>query len=164
MAGGLGTMPLALLTDDGAPRLPELVSCLATRVEREERDVDTANRILSSAFILLGLRYDKAVARTLFHGVQKMRESSTYQAILDEGRQEGLNRGLNQGRAEGLNQGLMQGRILSRQEDLLEMLQERFGSVPPEVEARIRNADDPDRLRAALRQVFHVADPSQISL
>jgi hypothetical protein len=39
--------------------------------------------------LLLGLRYSPALAAQLFRGVLSMRESSTYQAILEEGRGEG---------------------------------------------------------------------------
>jgi predicted transposase YdaD len=40
-------------------------------------------------YILLGLRYSPALAAQLFRGVLSMKESSTYQAILEEGRTEG---------------------------------------------------------------------------
>ncbi len=61
----------------------------AARVTREAPTADTANMLLSCGYILLGLRYDSDAARALFHGVQKMRESSSHQAIL-EGRTDGL--------------------------------------------------------------------------
>ena len=37
----------------------------------------------------MGLRYPRELAAQLLHGVRAMEESSTYQAILDEGRAEG---------------------------------------------------------------------------
>lgn len=141
---GLGTTPLALLTDDAAPRLPELVKRFAERVEREEPSTERASQLLSAGFILLGLRYDKAVARTLFAGVQKMRESSTYQAILEEGRTEG--------------------ELRVHRANLLKVLQRRFGTVPPEVEARIRAATDPARLENAFDQAFTITSPDQLPL
>jgi hypothetical protein len=73
-----------------------------------------------------------------------MRESSTYQAILDEGRAEGL--------------------VLARQEDLLTLLQERFGPVSPELETRIRATTDPARLQAALRQVLRINSADELAL
>src|SRR5258708_240181 len=45
--------------------------------------------IWGSAYILLGLRYSPDLAAQLFRGVVSMKESSTYQAILEEGRSEG---------------------------------------------------------------------------
>jgi predicted transposase YdaD len=53
--------------------------------------------VWASAYILLGLRYSPALAAQLFRGVLSMKESTTYQAILEEGRTEG--------RAEGQAQG-----------------------------------------------------------
>jgi predicted transposase YdaD len=140
LAGELGTTPLALLTDDAAPRLPELVTRLAERVQRDEPSQQQRAVLLSSAYILLGMRYDKAIAKALFQGVQKMRESSTYQAILEEGRAEG------------------------QQEMLLEQLRERFGVVPTEVESRVRTTTDPEKLRAALRAILHVNSPEELPL
>lgn len=66
LAGGLGAAPLALLTDDAAPRLAEVVSRFADRVEREAPAPADASLLLSCAFILLGLRYDAGVARALW--------------------------------------------------------------------------------------------------
>ncbi|MDB5313162.1 MAG: hypothetical protein JWO38_7364 [Gemmataceae bacterium] len=148
LAAGLGAAPLALLTDDAVPRLPELVTRFADRVDREAPDRDAGNLLLTCGFILLGLRYDKDVIRTLFAGVQRMKESSTYQSILDEGRDEGLARGI----------------VAARQEDVMALLQERFGTVPPEIESRVRAATDPTRLQAALRQVLRIDSPDELQL
>lgn len=160
LAGGLGATPLALLTDDAAPRLPDVVARFADRVHRETTTTDAANLIFSCAYILLGLRYDDVVAKSLFRGVQTMRESSTYQAILREGRNEGRSEGRNEGR----NEGLAEGAILTRQEDLLTVLQEKFQVVTPEVVAKIRATTDLERLRAAFRQALHVTSAADIQL
>jgi hypothetical protein len=143
LVDGLGATPLALLTDDAEPRLPAIVSRFADRVNREVGTAEAANLLLSCGFILLGLRYDKKVAESLFRGVQKMRESSTYQAILDEGRAE---------------------ERVARQEDLIAVLREKFGTVPPEIEAKIRTTTDTDKLRNAFRQVLHIATPTDLPL
>ena len=145
---GLGALPLALLTDDAEPKLSELVSQFAERVEREAPDRDTSNLLLTCGFILMGLRYDRETIRKLFSGVQHMTESSTYQAILEEGHE------------KGRGAGIVQGEQLA----LLTFLQERFGTVPPEVEARVRASTDPNRLQAAIRQVLRITVPSELQL
>ncbi|MDB5313291.1 MAG: hypothetical protein JWO38_7493 [Gemmataceae bacterium] len=160
MAGGIGLAPLALLTDDAARQLPELVSQFAERVEREAPDRETGNLLLTSGFILLGLRYDGAVIRSLFQGVQHMRESSTYQLILEEGREKGLEEGRTRGRVEGRVEGMVQGEQMA----LLTVLQERFGNIPPAVEARVRATADPARLQAALKQAVRISTPDDLSL
>lgn len=155
MAGSLGTVPLALLTDDAAPRLPELVARFADRVARDVPGTDEASLLLSCGYILLGLRYDKAVAESLFRGVQKMRESSTYQAILDEGRVEGRVEGQTRERLRALR---------SLQDNLIAMLGDRFGKLDPALEARIRASTEDDRLWAATRQVPRIASPADLVL
>ena len=69
-----------------------------------------------------------------------MKESSTYQMILREGRAE------------------------ARQEDLLDILRDRFGTVPPDVENRILAATDAVALKAAIRAALHVASPDELPL
>jgi predicted transposase YdaD len=162
--GGLGATPLALLTDDAEPRLARVVDRFAERVVREAPTPTDASLLLSCGFILMGLRYDRAVARSLFQGAQRMKESSTYQAILDEGRDEGRNEGLARGRIEGRTEGRIEGLISARQEDVLALLQERFGTVPPEVEARVRATTDESVLQTALRRVLHITAPDQLPL
>jgi hypothetical protein len=148
LKGKLGATPLALLTDDAESRLPKLVDQFADRVTQESPTTAEANLLLSCGYILLGLRYDDAAAEALFHGVQKMRESSTYQAILEEGRDEG--------RAEEA--------VHTNQENILALLQERFGAIPPEVEAKVRATTDVAKLQLALRRVIHVAAPGELPL
>ncbi len=53
---------------------------LKSRRARKKAEV-----VWGAAFILLGLRYSPALAAELFRGVVSMKESSTYQAILEEG-------------------------------------------------------------------------------
>jgi predicted transposase YdaD len=148
LKGKLGASPLALLTDDAETRLPKLVNQFTDRVVRESQTTADANLLLSCGYILLGLRYDDVLAATLFEGVQKMQESSTYQAIRREGRVEGRDEGM----------------LLARQEDLLALLQERFGAVPPEVEAKVRATTDVVKLQTALRRVIHINAPSELPL
>lgn len=92
----------------------------------------------------MGLGYDDAVARSLFRGVQKMRESSTDQAILEEGREEAT--------------------LNALRTALLALLRERFQAVPPGVEAKVRAATDPATLQAALLRVIHIQAPDELPL
>jgi hypothetical protein len=93
LASGLSTLPLAPLC-----RLPEGMSLeegmrwvVSRIVERLDREGDPAlvRHLLTATFVLCGLRLDRNQVRALFQGVRVMRESDTYQAILDEGREEG---------------------------------------------------------------------------
>lgn len=92
LAGLRGTLPLAPLC-----RLPENVSVedglrrvihrIDERLQREAPPEEAA-MLLSAAYVLTGLRVPREMSEELFRGVRHMRESSTYQAILEEGRKE----------------------------------------------------------------------------
>jgi hypothetical protein len=93
LGGPLGTLPLAPLG-----QLPEGVSLedgLTAVIQRmvgrvmSEAAPEKAKLLLTASYILTGLRVHRDVALNLFRGVRAMRESDTYLAILDEGRDEG---------------------------------------------------------------------------
>src|SRR5947209_3399687 len=95
------------------------------KVTRETARAEAAG-LLSAAYILVDLRVPKPQGRELFRGVRAMRESSTYQTILDEGREEGE---LRQARKMLLRQG-----------------GQKFGQPEPAIETAIQAITDRDRL------------------
>lgn len=104
LAGDLGLVPLAPLDKlpEGVALEDGLASVIQRLIERLQREAppDQARRLLTAAYVLTGLRVpNKRAALQLFKGVRAMRESVTYQAILDEGRVEALQKTiLRQGR------------------------------------------------------------------
>jgi len=89
LSGPVGIAPLAVLA-----RLPEdipveqglagVIQRLCERLQREAPP-EKFGKLLTSAYVLTGLRIPRQRAWTLFRGVQGMHESDTYLAILDEG-------------------------------------------------------------------------------
>jgi hypothetical protein len=87
--GPLGIAPLAVLA-----RLPAdipleqglagVIQRLCDRL-RQEAPPEKFGKLLTSAYVLTGLRVPRQRAWSLFRGVQGMEESDTYLAILDEG-------------------------------------------------------------------------------
>ncbi len=75
-----------------------------------------------------------------------MRESSTYQAILEEGMAEGRDRGRAEGRAQ-------EARTL-----LLRLGTRRFGEPAPDISAAVRSISDVDRLEALTERVLDASD------
>ena len=57
---------------------------------------------------------------------------------------------------------MQSGIVAARQEDLIDIIRERFGAVPELVEARIRATSDPAKLQVAVRQAVRVIDPNEI--
>jgi predicted transposase YdaD len=87
VAGELATLPLAPLASGADEALSEIVRRMDERLRRETTASD-ASQLWTAAYVLMGLRYPEEVTRELLRGVRNMRESSTYQAILAEGRAE----------------------------------------------------------------------------
>lgn len=88
LAGRLTTLPLAPLAAGAEAALPDVVRRMAERVSAETPS-DVAAQLWMSTYLLMGLRYPEETVADLLRGVRAMHESSTYQAILAEGRAEG---------------------------------------------------------------------------
>jgi len=82
-------VPLAPLTNvpESEEALRGLVRRMAERINAEPQP--RAAKLWTATCLLMGLRFSEELAFQLLEGVQNMRESTTYQAILREGRQEG---------------------------------------------------------------------------
>jgi predicted transposase YdaD len=87
LAGGLGTLPLAPLADVPEGELPGVLQRMEERISREATP-DEAGLLWTTALVLLGLRCSRQKVSTLMKGVRGMRESTTYMAIIEEGRME----------------------------------------------------------------------------
>jgi hypothetical protein len=144
LAGDVGLLPLALLTDDAEPRLGQVVDRMAARLEADRVREATRLRILTCGLLLGGMRYNADRLQQAFERVHGMHESSTYQMILREGRQGAL--------------------VDAKREDLLEVLRARFGTVSPELEQRIANTSDLPTLTRWIRAAATVATPDDLPL
>jgi predicted transposase YdaD len=88
LAGGLGTLPLAPISAVTEGELPGIIKQMERRLRRPEAR-RRAGQLWAATYILLGLRHSPTVAQALLQGVLSMKESTTYQAILQEGLAEG---------------------------------------------------------------------------
>jgi predicted transposase YdaD len=98
-----------------------------------------AGTLRAATLLLLGLRYDTNEARQLLRGVRGMRESSTYQAILEEGRVEGR----------------VEGQVIEARRIVLGLGTSKFGAPDAATLATLERLDDLDtlhRLAAGLLQ------------
>ncbi len=124
----LGRLPPGVRTEQA---LAQVIRTIQQRVERE-MPTDQAKLALTSSYILSGLRIDRETGLRLFKGVRDVRESTTYQQILDEGRVE------------------------ARREMLLEVGIERFGPPDEGVAAVVAGISDLDRLKRMARRLVRV--------
>lgn len=145
LTSGLGTLPLAVLGQMPAGRaaeeaLPEVIARLVQRIEAEAPS-EQGPILLTSSYVLMGLRLSRERADEMFRGVRKMRDSTTYQAILDEGRAEGE----------------IKGRGEEAQKLLLRLGRKHLGEVDAAVEAAVRSITDVERLELLIERVSEVA-------
>jgi hypothetical protein len=96
LAGELGAVPLATLgrLPADVPLVQALTSVVQRIIERLQKEAppDQLRHLVTAAYVLTGLRVPRDVALPMFQGVQGMRDSDTYLAIVDEGVEKGQRR------------------------------------------------------------------------
>src|SRR5258708_5298722 len=97
----------------------------------------------------MGLRYERALSQTLLQGVATMKESVTYQAILEEGKAEGI--------AKGMAAGMVEGKAEEARRILLLLGREQFGEPPANVQAALDAVADVNRLEELTVRLKHAA-------
>ena len=135
LSGDLVTLPLAPLTMVSQRQMPRLVQQVHQRL-CEETQAPQRGDLMDSMFVLTGLRFPPDIATPWFQGVTEMRESLTYQAILEEGAEKG--------REEGLR------------DAVLRAGRHRFGPPTPKVRAALKKEQQIDRLEEMLDRMFDV--------
>ena len=138
LSGPLGTLPLALLTDAAEADLAGTVRRFEERVPTDVPTDPGRAEMLTAGHILMGLRYDKSMIGRVMREVTKMRESSTYQAILEEGAVIG--------EARGEAKGEVKGRVASLRKMIRQLGPKRLGRLPTKVANALDAVADPDRL------------------
>ena len=90
LEGGLGTLPLAPISNVRDEELPQVIE----RMKRRLRTKGALGKELWVAtYILMGLCHDQGLVDQLLRGVISMKESVTYRAIIEQGRAAGLREG-----------------------------------------------------------------------
>ncbi len=136
LRGNLALLPFAPISAVTEVELPGIIKRMEQRLN-QRRVRRHASLVLASSYILLGLRYSPALAAQLFRGVMSMKESSTYQAILEEGRMEGRNEG-----------------ALVEAKKVLRLLgEEAFGPPDARIAALIEQLNDLTRLEEYLKRM-----------
>ena len=128
----MGILPLAPLSAVAEAELPQVIRRMDERI-RAEATPDEAGTLWTAADVLMGLRYPRQFVTQLLQGVHGMKESVTYQAIVEEG----MSR--------------------ARQDDLLRIGRRRLGAPSAETEAILRGVADPERLARLLDALHDVS-------
>jgi len=142
LAAGLGTLPLAPVAAVDRRELPDLIRVMERRLSAEAAP-DEAASLWAATYVLMGLRYPAELGAQLLGGVARMKESVTYQAIVEEGRAEG--------RAEGWAEARTR-----LQKVLLTVGTQRLGPPTPQARAAIQVITDLDQLTRLSEQLLNV--------
>ncbi len=139
-----GMLPFAILVNDGDKE--RLLQDIAQKID-EIPEQKTRQIIGAATYVLAGLVLDKNIIKQILRR-DIMRESVTYQEILEEGRLEGEIKGEIKGRKHGLLTIIL--RLLTR----------KFGNLPPKLHARIARLQIPrlESLAEAILDFESVAD------
>jgi hypothetical protein len=126
-------LPLAPLSNVTEAELSAVIQRMEDRIT-QEATAEEAGILWTATDVLMGLRYPRELVELLLRGVQGMKESVTYQAIVEEGA------------------------VRARQEDLLLIGVEKFGPPSEAIEQAIRSITDADRLTQLIRKSLRAAN------
>ncbi len=82
---GVGSLPLAPIGKLDRIDLPFVLNEINVRLSRKSVSSSLADELWAATSILMGLKYEKQFVRSLLAEVRRMKESVTYQIILEEG-------------------------------------------------------------------------------
>lgn len=161
LQSGPGALPLVPLCEVSRESLPIAIQRMEERIHAETKP-EEAKTLLTSAYLLAGLRFSKQFIDELFTGVAGMKESTTYRAILREGLAEGRAKGLEEGRAKGRTEGRAEGRaegaVAEARKILLRLGEKRFGSPTAAVFQTVSALNSLERLEELHLRVLEVSD------
>lgn len=131
LAAGVGTLPLAPVSDVAESRVPDVIRRMKERLDRERRR-QRVKDLWAVTYVLLGLRYSEPFADMLIQEVLGMEESTTYQAIIRKGR-------------------LSEARHI-----VFRLGQKRFGPADDATAAVLNAIDDEQRLEELTERIYDV--------
>ncbi len=132
LTGGVNLVPLAPLTKvvDTEEAMQRLKVRMADRINAEP--APRMSMLWTVTCFLMGIRYPEEFVFRFLEGVENMRESTTYQAVLREGRDEGR----------------IEGRVAEGQRLVVRQGTKRFGEPDAATVAAIEAIQDIDRIEA----------------
>ena len=140
LAGGLGTLPLAFLSNVQEDELPDVVHQVQQRI-RQEADPGLAGELWTAAYVLMGARDPGEMVDALLKGVRDMEESVTYQAIIQKGK----------------DIGMREGEAKRARSILLNLGRKRFGRPDAPIRASIDSIQSPDRLERLAERILEAS-------
>lgn len=142
LQGPVGLLPTALLCDEKM-NVESIIAEMDRRIQAEATPKE-AESLWAASYFLMGLRYEPdTVARFLPKG-RHMKESTTYQAALEEGRQTGIQIGRQEGRREEAIR------------MLLRLGQKAYGAAGARVQEQLESLESVEKIEALIERVNEV--------
>lgn len=149
--GGVGTLPLAPISDVKKEELPQVIDVMKQRLDREV-STEESREIWTATKVLMGLRYSRDLAGILLKGVIDMEESTTYMEIIEKGIERGMQRGLERGRLD------------EARATLLRLGVKRLGNPSPQIESILQAIGEVAKLEALTDRLIDTPASSWESL
>ncbi len=138
LAAGPALAPLAVLTDEASGDVEGTVAHVRDRLRAGGADDATVRRLIGASYFLCGMRYAPHVIKAIYRRLNMLMEaSSTYQATLQEGREQGL--------------------VLGKRGSLLRLGTVRFGPPPAAVTASLTAVADPAELDQYMERLLVIS-------
>lgn len=139
LSGGTATLPFVPLAAGSAEALPEVIRRMEARFRQELADREAAE-LWTATYLLMGLRYPPDLVQQLLQGVINMKESSTYQVILEEGKAEGT----------------IEGRSTEARSLILRIGSKRYGEADERVKSQIDSIESLEVLEQLADRLLEV--------
>ncbi|MGL6073021.1 MAG: hypothetical protein ACRC8S_02545 [Fimbriiglobus sp.] len=136
---GAGLAALAPLTNEAIQNMDRSILQVSEKLQSEAVTSMMLKDDLTSMYFLLGLRFDQDTIRQLLRGIAvTLKDSSTFQEVLQMGRNEGIIIGEERGEVRGESRG----KVESVKSNIVKLCTKRFGEGPSEVVERIQKETD----------------------
>jgi predicted transposase YdaD len=144
LTGGLSLVPLAPIGAVTEAIVADVVEEMKQRLRPVPESL--AGKLWTAARVLMGLRYEKELVRELLKEVTGMKDSVTYQEIVEEGV------------AKGIVRGRQEGAVSAFREALLVVGRDHLGKAPgARVKAAVEAIDDLEELKRLTVRALHVS-------
>ena len=160
-------LPLLSLTKQQKDKEKNLEKVINTVIARTgNTDINTRRNLLLKTEILSGLKYNKELIIRLFAEVKDMfslKQSAGYQAILEEGIEEGKQIGITEGKQIGITEGkqigitegkqigITEGKQIGLEMAIIGILENKFGCLSLKIANKIKKINSIDSLNIALQ-------------
>ncbi|WP_297887991.1 flagellar biosynthesis/type III secretory pathway protein [Sulfurihydrogenibium sp.] len=95
---------------------------------------------------------------------EMIKQDPFYKKGLEKGLEKGIKQGLEKGIKQGLEKGIKQGKIISMQNSIIIILEEKFGNIPKSLEDKIKSINEEEILTNLMKMVLNAKSIEDIKI